>query len=303
MQPVATIETVARACEQLKRDGQKITGRAVLAITGGSLGTVLTLIKEWRKFGQQALAPLPEEMPSDLQAAILRALGQAQAQAAEELKIEVAASKDREAEVLGLYSDAETTINQLTAELKSSQGRILTLEQEAEKTAGITIEKLDALAKRVGELETERLQLIETGEAARIEAAKNQVKIERADQATEKYEKKVKILEQTLAQSEAGRIAAEKAVAVANQKMIDQDKQLKNAQLLIEQAEGNVAKSADQIQELKQVLAQAEVGRTAAEKRAALAEQKTDSQTETIAELRSTIAELKAGTSRQPKHE
>ncbi|WP_029918164.1 DNA-binding protein [Pelobacter seleniigenes] len=247
MQPVATIETVARACEQLKRDGQKVTGRAVLAITGGSLGTVLTLIKEWRESGEQTLAPLPEEMPNDLQTAILRALGQAQAQAAEELKLEVEAAKDRETEVLDLYADAETTIKQLTEELKASQDRVLALEQEAEKTAGITTEKLDALIRRVGELEIERLQLIAAGEAARIEAARAQVNIERADQATTKCEERVMVLEQMLAQTEAGRTAAEKC--------------------------------------------------------AALAEQKTDSQAETIAELRSAIAELKARKNRQPRHE
>ena len=49
MQKVANLETVSRACQQLQAEGQKITGRAVVAITGGSLGTVLSLIKDWRE--------------------------------------------------------------------------------------------------------------------------------------------------------------------------------------------------------------------------------------------------------------
>lgn len=240
MQQVATYETVAGACERLKGEGQKVTGRAVLSITGGSLGTVLGHIKEWRAFGEKASAVMPSEMPSDLQAVILRSLGQAQADAAAKLKEEIDQAGAREAEALDGLAEAEKRIEQLAAELAAIQNQAADERQAAEKTAAVAAEKIEALGGRVQDLEIERRQLIEAAEASRTEAAKAQLQVERADQATSKAEARTMDLEKQLAQGQAEKAQvqaekaqAEKAQAVAEQKAQDQAEALAEAKASI----------------------------------------------------------------------
>ncbi|MEZ4484350.1 MAG: DNA-binding protein [Syntrophotaleaceae bacterium] len=117
MQQVATYESVSRACELLKGEGQKVTGRAVLAITGGSLGTVLGLIKEWRKGDTQTSALLPSEIPAELQTSLLRALALARAEAETKLKEEIEQANAREAEALEGLANAESHIEKNTGQL------------------------------------------------------------------------------------------------------------------------------------------------------------------------------------------
>jgi chromosome segregation ATPase len=238
MQQVASYEMVAGACEKLEREGLKITGRSVLIITGGSLATVLGHIKRWRLNKESAPSLAPVEIPSDVQGVILRALGQAQVDAADKLKEEIDQAGAREAEALEGLSGAERRIEQLTDELNAIRTRAEEERQATEKTAAVATERIDTLVSRVQELETERRQLIEAAEASRTETAKAQLQIARADEATAKAEARAEHLEAQLADTLNGRVAAEKAQAVAEQRSNDQSEALVELRAALSEVKG-----------------------------------------------------------------
>lgn len=238
MQQVASYEMVAGACEKLEREGLKITGRSVLTVTGGSLATVLGHIKRWRLNKESAPSLVPLEIPTDVQGVILRALGQAQVDAADKLKEEIDQAGAREAEALEGLSGAEQRIEQLTDELNAIRTRAEADRQSTEKSEAVANERIDTLLARVQELETERRQLIESAEASRTETAKAQLQIQRADEATKKAESRAEHLEAQLADAQNGRVAAEKAQAVAEQRSNDQSEALVELRATLSEAKG-----------------------------------------------------------------
>ena len=255
MLQVATYETVVRACESLKSEGQKVTGRAVLAISGGSLGTVLGHIKEWRQNAAQTPTNLPSEIPAELQAAILRALGFAQDEAAAKLNEAIEQSGARESEALDGLTLAENRIEDLTTELTEVRSQADKDRQEFEKIQAVLAEKIDSLTQRTQDLETERKQLIETAEASRTETAKALLQIERADQASSKAEAQVQKLESELKQILEEKIVAEKAQAVAEQKSADQAETLEEVRATLTElktdSKSTIAEQEKEILELR----------------------------------------------------
>ena len=226
MQKVANLESVARACQQLQADGQKITGRAVVGVTGGSLGTVLSLIKEWRQGADKDQVAQPEDIPAELQAALVRAIGFAQDKAAEVLKEKIADASTREAEALEGLAEAETRITSLTNQLAEVMQQAVEKDQAADRAAAVAAEKIRSMVERVQALETERRQLIESSEASRKETAKALMQVERADLATEKAESRLQAMERQVAECSAKKTEAEKIAAVAEQRSKDMTDQL-----------------------------------------------------------------------------
>ena len=255
MQKVANLETVSRACAQLQAEEQKITGRAVLGITGGSLGTVLSLIKEWRQ-GAVAAPVAQPEIPAELQAVLVKALGFAQDKAAEILKEKIDEAEGREAEALGGLAEAEAQISNLTSQVAEVLQVASEKDQTADKAAAIAAEKIYSMTERIQALETERRQLIESAEASRTEAAKALMQVERADLATAKAESRLLILEKQVIESAAGKVEAEKIAAVAEQRAADMTEQLTDTRAALTEAK-NESKAlssqlAKEIQELRE---------------------------------------------------
>lgn len=219
MQKVATYDTVAKACEKLKAEGKKITGRAVVGLAGGSQSTVLPLIKEWRQGNDKALAVMPSEIPAELERAILHALGLAQAEAAEKLQNEIEQAAEREEEALEALAEASRENESLSSELAEIKKQTVTERQMAETTAAVMSEKITTMGSRIEALETERQQLIESAEVSRTESAKAMLQVERADVATAKAEARVQLLEDQLQLVKDGQTAAEKKSAVAEARL------------------------------------------------------------------------------------
>lgn len=233
MQQVATYETVARACELLVTDGQKVTGRAVLGITGGSLGTVLGYIKEWRQGVNQARKTIPAEIPVDLQTSILRALELAQDKAAAKLKEEIDQATAREMEAVDGLRLAESRIEDLLTELARVQKLAEQDRHEAEKSQAVSTAKVESLSQRVQELETERRLLLDATEASRMEAAKAHLHVELADQVIAKAESQIQDIGAQLSEAKMGKVSAEKDAAVAEQRYQDQAEVLAAARATI----------------------------------------------------------------------
>lgn len=266
MQQIATYEMVVRACESLRSEDQKVTGRAVLAITGGSLGTVLAHIKEWRQNSSQNQTNLPSEIPAELQASIFRALRLAQDTASAKLNEAIEQASARESEALSGLKLAENRIEALTVELAEVRNQADKNRQEFEKNKAVLTEKIESLTKRNQELEVERKMLIETVEVARTETAKVLFQIERADQASLKAESKVQELESELKQTLEAKISAEKAQAVAEQRSTDQAETLEEIRKTLAELKTD---SKSVIAEQKQEILDLRIEKTALEKQIA----------------------------------
>ena len=218
MQQIANYESVINACEQLQHNGQKVTGRAVVAITGGSLGTVLSYIKQWRQ-GASCTSPATyPEIPADLQASIIRALTMAQEQVKEKLANDTEQAAAREAEALEGLAAAEKHIEKLVDQIADIAQQLIETRQAAETAAAIAEEKTTTMKTRIEDLENERRQLIESAESARTESVKAMLQVERADQATAKAEKRLQETEIQFAAIQQQKIEAEKRAALAEQK-------------------------------------------------------------------------------------
>ena len=254
MQTVANLETVSRACNQLEAEGQKITGRAVLAITGGSLGTVLSLIKEWRQ-GAIAAPVAQPEIPAELQAVLTRCLGLAQDKAAEVLKAQINDATTRETEALEGLAEAEELIATLTASVAEIRQQTIEKDQTADKAAAVAAEKIESMTERIQALETERRQLIEAAEASRTEAAKAFMQVERADLATVKAEDRLQALEVQIVECTTVKIEAEKVAAVAKQRSTDMAEQLKDVRATLAETKSDMATS---LKETRATLAEAQ---------------------------------------------
>jgi len=254
MQQVANLETVSRACMQLQAEGQKITGRAVVGITGGSLGTVLSLIKDWRQ-GPVAVPVSQPDIPSELQAVLIRCLGLAQDKAAEQLESQIDETTLREAEALEGLAEAEKQISILTAQVAEIRQVAADKDQAADKAAAVAAEKIASMIERIAALEAERRQLIEAAEASRTEAAKALMHVERADLATKKAESRLETLEAQIAECSTIKIEAEKTAAVAEQRASNLTEQLTDTRAALAEAKSEskalLSQLSKEIQELR----------------------------------------------------
>lgn len=264
MQQVATYEAVARACELLVKDGQKVTGRAVLGITGGSLGTVLGYIKEWRQGVNQSRKAFPTEIPAELQTSILRALEQAQAEAAAKLKEEIEQATAREMEAVDGLRLAESRIEDLLTELAKVQKLAERDRHEAEKFQAVSTAKVQALSQRIQELEAESRQLLGATEASRMEATKALLKVEMADQAISKAESQAKELGVQLSEAIKDKVSAERHAAVAAQKNQDQAEMLAETRATITEQKQEIQKIRDMNTSLEKKIAELTAGKSRA---------------------------------------
>lgn len=215
MQQIATIEAVRSAMAKLEKNGEKVTGRAVLALTGGSLGTVMKQIAAIQE-GRSSLIALPREIPEDFQGAVLKLIGQTQQAAATHLEKQISQAKAVEAEAIEGLTVAEEKIHALTDQLAEMQQRFDQFRQEAEKATAMADDRTEQQMKQIASLQTENQQLVASSEMARIETAKANLQLERADQAAQKAEdrarsslEKVEELQRALADAEKGRAVAE----------------------------------------------------------------------------------------------
>ncbi|MHB8975521.1 MAG: DNA-binding protein [Trichloromonadaceae bacterium] len=203
MQAVATIETVRQAIQQLEDEGRKVTGRAVLAITGGSLGTVLKLIRQAQEEGDEAQNAA--EIPEALQNAIRAALATAGKDARQQIEDRITLAEDMRTQALEGLQAAEARIEALEADLAAVRAQAEEQQREAEKAAAVAREQQQAAQVRIHDLGAERKQLIESGEAARIEAAKATARADLAELAATKAEGRVEWLQRRVEELLAGK--------------------------------------------------------------------------------------------------
>jgi len=213
MEKLATEETVWQACDQIEAEGRKVSGRAVQNEIGGSLSTILPLIKSWRvRDSKNTVAP---EISADLLKSILLALGQSAKKATESLSIKLEEATECEREVLEDLAESEKLNATLGADLSAAKAHIIELQQRHDKESAVAAETNAGLREQIGKLHQEKNALTLSREEAKTEAVTGQLQLNRADQAATKSEEKVLELEKQASALIRANTEAEKVIAVA----------------------------------------------------------------------------------------
>jgi chromosome segregation ATPase len=214
MQAVVNLEAVRRAIKSIEAEGGKPTARAILAQTGGSMATVLRLLKEAQEV-EAAASCYDDALPDTLLDAIRAALGTTRQECQEAAGVRVAEAEVRETAAVEALAGSEAQIEASAKEIATLREQVVSLEGEVEKQAAIYNEASASSKQRIAELETERKQLVEAGEAARTEAAKAMLQLERADRTAALAEQRVTDLLAQIDDVKQARTDAEKQAAVA----------------------------------------------------------------------------------------
>lgn len=217
MEKSVDLQAVKGALRALEDQGEKVTARKVLTLTGGSMTTVLRLLREAQTARGLEAQTLQNSLPQPVVQALLAFAGAEVAAASNILKADLESERARGLETLEALELAEARITALQGDLMASLRETDEARKEAEKAAAAWGREIEGLQRQVAELETERRQLIEAGEAARTSAAKADMKVERADQATAKAESWATELATRMAALQEEKTALEKSLAAAEQ--------------------------------------------------------------------------------------
>lgn len=254
-QTAVTIEQVNAAIAQLRERGERVSRKNVLNITGGSMSTIHRLMGEIEETeARAAAAPLTEGIDERVQGALLNWIHGRVDDATGALEAKIVRLQGRETEALEALGGAETRIEALTDELAAAQAQADQDRQAAKEAAAVAAKEIEGLGKTVEALQIERKQLIEAGAAARTEAAKAELQVDRADAAAEKAETELQALRERLP-------VAEKAAAVAEQRAVDLETALVKSETRIQELENRIDEIRKMNTELEKSLALASAGK------------------------------------------
>ncbi len=254
-----TFEQVAAAADGLVGEGQQPTIQAVRERLGsGSPNTVHRHLTEWRQArpaAAAAVATLSPTMTAALASEIERAASQARGEIEGRL-VEVQA----EAAQLSAVGEA------LELERDALLEQVATLTTERDTIAGRAAQQAADLAEQAQRIEREQ----QAAEAARVELAKSQLKVEAQAERLVEQASEVERLKATLDTAQAGRIAAEQAAAVLNAKLEASSGQLRQQREEAQRAAERQAEQGKEVERLRAVLETEQTGRIAAEQQAAV---------------------------------
>lgn len=147
-----TYEKVIEVADRLTQENRRVSTRAVLAETGGSMNTVSGYLKEWRRRRSEeggGTFTLSEQ----LRAAVEEEIRQHSAALREELQKQINDAELRETETLDLLKEAENRIEELSSELVQMKEEKERISQETEMKVALYEQR--ALAAEQKSRETE----------------------------------------------------------------------------------------------------------------------------------------------------
>lgn len=244
-----TFEQVAAAADKLAGEGRAPTIGAVREALGtGSPNTIHAHLKTWREARPVARAEVVE-LPADLRNAIANEMQKVASAARAEVQ-ELLVQAQAEAAELAKAGDA------LEAERDELAEQVQSLTTERDQLAGKTEEQAAALLQAAERIEREQ----QAAEAARIELAKAQLKIEQGAVTEARAAAEIAELKASLKAAEKEAVEAAKAGAVSVAKLDSANAALKDMQARAERAEAATEAIT------KQAQAQATEARAALEK-------------------------------------
>jgi outer membrane murein-binding lipoprotein Lpp len=180
-------EQVKQAAEKLQLEGQKVSVRAVQSITGGSMTTVLELLRQWQQLQQSAVFPsdMEETLSEKLRAAIGSEIFENVSRCRAAMEAQVKAAEQRAQETGDLLKDAETREEELRVTIEADKKEITSLATQLKMTES-----------KVGELEAKVEELRKVLLEAEKRAAVAETRVEERD-------KSIKVLEERRAAAKA----------------------------------------------------------------------------------------------------
>lgn len=271
METLGSFEAVLAAAEHLRAKGEKVTTRAVLALTKGSLSDIsrhLRKIKaDWAEaekardygIGEGVINALRIDTRRHVQAA-LAAHQETLAEARQEID-----------ELTEAYSASEARCQELGDELQSTRDKAAERDRSQETALAATTERIAAAEKRLRQVEVERDNALRGAEIARTEATKALLQVERADRAAGLAEERVATLGDQIEVLRQERAEALQRAAVAEQRADSADAARGEAREQIAGLQRQVETAQSELKELTARL-------LAAESRAASAEARLETQ-------------------------
>lgn len=179
MKKELTPEKVFAVCDRLTRENRKVSARAVLAETGGSMSLVIEYVRQWKQ-QQSTLKDVEGVLSEPLKAAILAEIRNHTAALKNELQRQIADAEERARENTELLAEAEARIEELSAELQREHEERARDRQEAERNKALheqrtaTAEQRAEKAESLRELQTEAEKRAAVAEA-RLEDKDRQI--------------------------------------------------------------------------------------------------------------------------------
>ena len=155
--PGITYEQIAQACQSLTDEKQKLTLRAIVAITGGSPNNVLKLWKEWRqKQDDIATGDIEETLSLQVQQALLAECALKTTSLREVFTRRIAETEQQLIDVRKLLADAEQEIEETHSKI-AEQAKQLAVSDQRYLDAEHRLKETEALY-RTAILAQERTQ-------------------------------------------------------------------------------------------------------------------------------------------------
>lgn len=230
-----TFEQVSAAADALAGEGKIPSITAVREKLGtGSPNTIHAHLKTWREARPVARAEAVE-LPADLRNAIAHEMQKAASAARAEVQELLVQAQAEAAELARAGEELEVERDQLTEQ-------VLVLTTERDTLLGKSHEQATALMEAAQRIEREQ----QAAEAARIELAKAQLKIDQANANEARYSAEISELKTALKSAEKEAVEATKTGAVANAKLEASNVSLSDALARAERAEKALADATQQ---------------------------------------------------------
>lgn len=244
-----TFEQVAQVADALVGAGQQPTIRAVREKLGdtGSPNTIHKLLAKWRDARPVAIASAPE-LPQALLTALATEIQRATSQARAEVQAALVAEQ---ADSKRLAEDGERK----DIELAELQEQIAALTTERDTLAGKTAQQAADLADAQQRIEREQ----QAAEAARVELAKAQLKIDAQAETLTHQAAEVERLRADMASEVKGRVAAEQQAAVLTAKLESMTERTGKAETRVDTLEKQLHQVSQELNQAR-VQAQAQQG-------------------------------------------
>lgn len=239
-----TPEQVHAIADAIKAEGGKPTLRAVRERLGsGSMGTVATLLQQWRS-GQERQTATNLVLPPSLQRVILEFMAAELSAARAPLEAELAEQQQAAADLAAENERQTGTIEGQASALEALAAEKATAEGKAEQlTADLAGAKEEAIRER------------QAAEQARTELAKAMLRLE----AMPRLEEDLAVMRAELAKERQGRIEAEQQAAVLAAQKTDLEGRLADAKGDIERVSQQLDKVQARAEQQAEALADARV--------------------------------------------
>ncbi|WP_429885704.1 DNA-binding protein, partial [Geoalkalibacter halelectricus] len=281
--------------DRLTKDGLKVSARAILAESGGSMSDVARHYREWRH-KQELANKVDAEVSESLLNEIKREIAKHLHTRTQQLQRALEEAGDQERDLLNFLNAAEQKQETLQRELGQTQESFSDYKQQSLQKMAVYEEKICAHQARERDLEAQRRKLQDSFDVLRTEALNSQLHAKQTQTEVDQLREQVQAMTSERAALEQQRNEARMAAAVSNAHREELDMQKTSLQAELSELKQEYKNLGRMLTETQEKLAAAVQDGNNTQKELLLAEQK-------IALLEDAAGTTKPGArTRQPKN-